>query len=752
MATSRINVVADTNQAIAQFKRLEDQLTKINSKVSGLESAIRSIGLAAVIQNAIAFADSLQDLTDSTGLATANLLGFRNAVQASGGSIEGADKAVLKLVNTIGEAADGSASAQQTFAALGVNLKDLRTLSEQDILKKSIEGLGKITDKSEQARLKVALFGKEFRTVAVEDLAARYAKATAESVIYANSIKAAADAQGQLENAVNQFRLSLLEALRPLNNFIANLDEQKVRDAVDTLTKLAAATAGIILLASALQKLAQAITIVTTALLALGAFGKIAAVVAAGIALIVQQIERLTGVSVIDYLIKKYKELTAEESKAGAGRGGNPELTRQLQERGEALRREGEELRKVQDAEAKRRQEIQKASRDFANRNAEILDNINLEKSFVGQTQDFIEVEKAREEVLKRAAAESQKLRDAKAALSDSEKGLAAIYDQQIAKISQQAQVDADRVARATEGLQGLRLVEQSRQKDIENTTKAIEAQMQRQQKLGEIIRGAISQQQDAEFEGAQANRSPFERQMESIKENARKAALAAGMAFAETFEDSGDGLSVEQAAELAAGLEQIAQRYQQIAETQIANLNSSRTFAAGWKEAFDEYVDNATNAANVAKQAFQSLTSNMESALDTFVKTGKLNFGDFARSVIQDLLKIQLRAAAINMFKAVGSGNFLGSLFGFAKGGYISTNKPVLVGENGPELVSGAAGMTVTPNWKMNQGGGQSVTNNYYNISAVDAKGVAQLFAENRMTLLGTVRQAEKELPFRGR
>jgi phage-related minor tail protein len=74
------------------------------------------------------------------------------------------------------------------------------------------------------------------------------------------------------------------------------------------------------------------------------------------------------------------------------------------------------------------------------------------------------------------------------------------------------------------------------------------------------------------------------------------------------------------------------------------------------------------------------------------------------------------------------------------------------LMGEAGPEAImplrrgkDGKLGVA-------SEGMGQSVVNNYnYSISAVDAKSVAQLFAENRKTLLGTVRQAEKELPFRG-
>jgi lambda family phage tail tape measure protein len=98
------------------------------------------------------------------------------------------------------------------------------------------------------------------------------------------------------------------------------------------------------------------------------------------------------------------------------------------------------------------------------------------------------------------------------------------------------------------------------------------------------------------------------------------------------------------------------------------------------------------------------------------------------------------------------GSGNFLatiGSWFAgfFAKGGYIPPGKAGIVGEAGPELVSGPA--NVTP---MNQlGGGQVVNNYYYSISAVDAKSVAQLFSENRRTMLGAVEQARKEMPIRG-
>ena len=55
-----------------------------------------------------------------------------------------------------------------------------------------------------------------------------------------------------------------------------------------------------------------------------------------------------------------------------------------------------------------------------------------------------------------------------------------------------------------------------------------------------------------------------------------------------------------------------------------------------------------------------------------------------------------------------------------------------------------------------MAQGNAQAMAgpvNNTYitnNINALDAKSVAQLFAENRKSLLGSVQTAQREMPYR--
>jgi phage-related minor tail protein len=185
--------------------------------------------------------------------------------------------------------------------------------------------------------------------------------------------------------------------------------------------------------------------------------------------------------------------------------------------------------------------------------------------------------------------------------------------------------------------------------------------------------------------------------------------------------------------------------------------LQHSRTFAAGWGEAFREYVDNATNAANIARDIFGSVTSAMESMLDNFVKTGKLNFKDFAKSIIQDILKIQLKASMLKIWEGLGGGGvggFFRSLLGFADGGRPPLDQPSIVGERGPELFMPRTAGTVIPNHALGSLAPQPVVNNitHYHVNAVDAKSVAQLFMENRRTLLGVTEQARKELPIRQR
>jgi lambda family phage tail tape measure protein len=184
------------------------------------------------------------------------------------------------------------------------------------------------------------------------------------------------------------------------------------------------------------------------------------------------------------------------------------------------------------------------------------------------------------------------------------------------------------------------------------------------------------------------------------------------------------------------------------------AQKKSERNDVGGAIRKRIEELERSVDPAVVALQQFDSVFNNMTSALDNFVDTGKFKFGDFARSIIADMAKIALKAAVTKLFTLVA-----GSIFGKAAGGPVMANKPYVVGEQCPELfVPNSAGSIMT-NASMNKnagadsGMGATVTNNYItnNISAIDSRSVAQMFVENRKSLLGASMMARKEMPYGG-
>ena len=169
-------------------------------------------------------------------------------------------------------------------------------------------------------------------------------------------------------------------------------------------------------------------------------------------------------------------------------------------------------------------------------------------------------------------------------------------------------------------------------------------------------------------------------------------------------------------------------------AQNQAVKAQREGTSEQGFmKEGAKFFRDLPTELENGAK-AFGSVMGNMESALDNFVRTGKLSFKSLARSIIQDLIAIQLRASATGLFKSLfgmyasggfGTGNAFGNadLGGFlADGGSANANTPYVVGERGPELFVPRSSGTVIPNHALAGAGGTTmVTNNY--INAIDTK-----------------------------
>jgi len=390
---------------------------------------------------------------------------------------------------------------------------------------------------------------------------------------------------------------------------------------------------------------------------------------------------------------------------------------------------------------------VKEISAEFVKQQQQLQYRIGLEAEIAGYGEDEKSRILAQADLTKSYADIIEQLVKKKQTLTKDEEYLIPVINEQIASASKLYETQRQGLDAVITKQQMANYNEKQREMLMEQITK----QMERQSTLGDQIRSAYDKLKDVEFEGAQMKRSPLEKQFAQIQEDARKAAREASLAFAAGFE--GMDLSVAQTKELADGLEKIAQSYGKIAEAQMANIEQSRTFSQGWKEAYDSYIENASNAATQASDVFSSVTSNMNSAIDNFVNTGKLSFGGLARSIIADLAKIELKAAAAKIFSGGGGGfggifSGIASLFGFANGGNPPVNKPSIVGEKGPELFIPKTQGTIIPNGATPATGGNNtyITNN---VTAMDAKSVAQLFAENRKTLFGTVEMARKEMSY---
>ena len=112
-------------------------------------------------------------------------------------------------------------------------------------------------------------------------------------------------------------------------------------------------------------------------------------------------------------------------------------------------------------------------------------------------------------------------------------------------------------------------------------------------------------------------------------------------------------------------------------AEAQRIDAAYQESWVGGWEKARSAWLKDATSSAKQAADAFQVMSSAMENALDAFLTTGKLNFADFAKSIILEMAKIEAKAALANVSKSIGGGGsgllgLLGGLFG--GGGNTST------------------------------------------------------------------------------
>nr|WP_256098612.1 phage tail tape measure protein [Pseudomonas putida] len=121
------------------------------------------------------------------------------------------------------------------------------------------------------------------------------------------------------------------------------------------------------------------------------------------------------------------------------------------------------------------------------------------------------------------------------------------------------------------------------------------------------------------------------------------------------------------------------------VQEDSFAKIDAAQSdWTNGASAAMQNYLDSAADVAGQTQDLFGSAFSYLEDGVTQFVKTGKFEFKGFADSIIEDLIRIQVRQAAAG---------FLGSAFGFLGGGSSAMGQGTMTGFSEGSFVANAKG-----------------------------------------------------------
>jgi lambda family phage tail tape measure protein len=629
--------VKGVDAAQQKSKEFKKQLKETQQTVEGMKAAFAATSAAFIAFAAAAMhaADEIADLADANDTTIAKVLELKHALISSGGDANKVGQFYSSFTNAIDGAAQGSDKLRDSFAAVGVSIKDIATLSQQELQNKTLVGLSKIDDQVRRNALGFELFGKAAKGVNFAAMADNASHAAGSFEQQEKAIRAAADAAQKIQLFFNDMAIAALMAIKPVSDLINKIPSESRIEAMTKAFQVLGVAIGVAFGVTAVKgvmQLAAALRVLTVTnpwLLGLAAAGSVGAYFG---------LDKLFG--------GKPEDLKPDE-------GG-------------------------------------KDSKGSANRNIEM-----------SQRDKIIEKYNAQIKIVKDLA---------------DQKKWAAEWDYNNTK--RQIELEKERFTLTTNEYERKRLINQLAEKDAD------------------LYKSRLEEMQAAKRD---LELAPAEEQRQ-----ARKLYDVKIQAIEDVYNTQQKYLDLENEARI---------------RNFDAEVQRQNSWAAGWDQAFKRYTETSERASLRGEAAFNSVMSNMETALRTFVETGKLSFKDFTGSIIKDLLYMEMRAQAAMFFRSIWGGlkqtfgikNPATDLQGFASGGYV--DRPAIVGENGAELFIPRTPGTIIPNgsWQqmMGGGGGLTVNGNYIaNMSAIDTQSATQFLASNKQTIWAAYQSANRMVP----
>jgi lambda family phage tail tape measure protein len=729
MADLKYSVEVDTARSQASLRQLQDQVQKTQQVFAGFQSAIAGLAVGAFVVNAVRMAAALDDVANASGIALDKIVGFGQAVAANGGSIEGANGAISRFARFIDEAANGSATAQNTFADLGISFRDLQTLSEADLLRRTVQGLANVDDNAKRTTTSMQIFGKSLSTVDFRGVNDGIDQFTQRAGPAAAAIKAAADAEGNFAVAINNLQVEVLAALAPISELAKDitLAGSSVKQFIESFFKIALAIgsllavgkavalvkAGFVALSGAFTTIYVSVqSVLRTFEIFLYQMGKMRAAGEVTMATIRGLGTRFgflttavggltTGLAVVGTAF--YSAYQAAKAFFGLG-GGGPAVTdsnndaevQKLKRLAEARKQQEQAdkdkiVRQVAiNAEvAKERKAATDALSAFQNQNAELNNKFALQTKIMGMTDEQRLVEEeaaaAQERYLKAIEPLQNRINEIRS------KGAEATASELAILPELQAGINTITAAHAKQepirnNLLKARIDELLKTKELAYQSELLLKAEERRLGVSEIIRESLlrgPQEATKAYEEMQlSGMSGVARKLKEIEIEERRLQKAAMERIAAQFSNAdGDIIDAEGFVRAVDQIEAATKRNIGIRQAAARNIGQEqRTFADGWRRAFREYSDAATNAATQAGKIFNKVTQGMEDAIVNFAKTGKFEFKSFAASILEELLRGQIQQGIASVLGPLTKlmGLDMGNIGGQAPGG--TPNNPMYV------------------------------------------------------------------------
>lgn len=733
----RIKITVDGQEKVVDLVDSLDKLqTSLNRTAAAGIAAFTALGVSAV-----RMADQMVDVASAVGISAGRIYQLNAALEAAGGQFGNAGGLLRGFSQSLGDVEKGSKETLDALYKLGLSKDQIENLSDDQLFQTVVDGLGQMEAGFERNRLGMILMGKAADGVDWTKMSEGSRKAVDPELT--KRLQLASEAMGKIEDAFRQFQLAALQAITPVLEAIKgmNITADDARKAVQVLGAL---IAGAFAASTVIQlvKIVQLIRDLGGVMRAAGAASAfLVGLSGVGLAAVAASAAAAIGAY---YALGEAMESAADskaklEGTAAPGAPATPGTGKPKREIGKTPEQEAAE---------KQLASLQAQTAEMEKQNAAALEYERTINGTIGLSQEVADIKKIEAQLEQdRAKNEANYQKQIATLRADTKKD----NSDAIAELEKQQKLADDQLV-AMAGLKK-NAVERSfaeRQNSVElqkqlgliqEQSRANIASLEAEQ-MRKVIAGEITQKEANDNiaiarireEGAMKVLQ-LEKQIADEKDTLRKQDLQNQLDATKRVTDFA-----------------ISEKQREIDEKKALEQSS----AAGAINALAQ-IGKSLTPYEMAQKSILQTWGKISDAVDTFVETGKFKFSDFARSVIADLAKMIIKA---QIFKAIEAtlGFFGIPIPGRAAGGPTQAGQPYIVGEKGPELFVPKSAGTVIPNNKLDAGTeamgtgkvSAPIYNNYVtnNINALDSRSVAQLFAENRKILLGTVQMAQRELP----